>query len=109
MRTLLIFILFLSFTIISGALLAYPVYTLIQAIFTEGSYMANSPFGKVANRCFMITAAIGLYPTWKAFHCNREDLGLNIKRQEFFKEVGRGALFGFASLLVLNFSTPLSF
>jgi uncharacterized protein len=102
MKTIFTFGSFIIFVFILGSLLAYPVYELVQAVFSEGSYIAEKPFGKVANRCYILAALIGIHPLWKALKCNNKtDLGFAIPKKEFFPELRIGLLFGFLSLAVL--------
>lgn len=104
MRTLVIFGSYLAYVFIVGSFIAYPLYELVQFIFPEGSYIAEKPFGKVANRGYMLVAAIGLYPLWKAFDCqNKKDLGFDISKPDFFKETKIGLVYGIFSLVALAF------
>ncbi|MCM8534681.1 MAG: CPBP family intramembrane metalloprotease [Lentisphaeraceae bacterium] len=103
MRTLIIFGSYLAYIFILGSFLAYPLYELVQSIFPEGSYIAEKPFGKVANRGYMLVALLGFYPVWKGLKCNsKTDLGFDISKKGFYQEFRSGLIFGFFSLILLG-------
>ena len=107
MRTIVIFLSFMAYTFIVGALISPWVYSLVQYISSLGdnwlcNYLNGQEFGKVSNRCFMIIAATGIYPTLKAFKAfNKKDLGYDLPRKEFLTELGKGLPFGILSLCTL--------
>lgn len=107
MRTIIIFLSFMAYTFIVGALISPWVYELVQYIAGLGDnsfceYLEGQKFGKVSNRCFMIIAATGIYPTLKAFNAfNKKDLGYDLPRKPFLKEIGKGLPFGIISLCIL--------
>ena len=108
MRTVIIFLAFMAYTFIVGALISPHVYNLIQSI-TAGSeskffeYLNGQDFSKIANRCFMLVAATGIYPMLKAFDCfNKKELGYDLKRKDFIKEIGKGLPFGILTLVLLS-------
>lgn len=107
MSAILVFLAFLAYTFIAGALLSPPVYNLIQSI-TAGSqweffqYLHDQDFAKISNRCFMLVAASGVYVMLKIFNClNKKELGYDLEKKEFIKEIGRGLPFGILSLAFL--------
>lgn len=109
MRAVLIFLSFIAYTFIVGALLSPWAYNLIQWM-TEGSdmklfqYLHEQDFSKISNRCFMLIAATGIYPMLKAFDCfNKKELGYDLEKKEFIKEIGKGLPFGLLSLLLLSY------
>lgn len=107
MRTVIIFLSFMAYTFIVGALISPWVYSFIQSISSGAEsgilkYLNGQDFGKISNRCFMIIAATGIYPMLKAFDAfNKKDLGYDIPKNTFFKEAGKGLPFGIFSLSVL--------
>ena len=107
MRSVVIFCTFIVYVFVVGALISPWIYELVQL--GKGSdikffeYLAGQKFGKISNRCFMLAAAIGLYPMLKAFKAfNKKDLGYDLPRKEFLKEVGKGLPFGIISLSILG-------
>ncbi len=109
MRAVLIFLAYIGFTFVAGALLSPWIFQAIQSV-TAGSevkllkYLHEQDFAKIANRCFMLVAAIGIYPMLKAFNCwNKKELGYDLERKEFIKEIGKGLPFGILSLGLLSF------
>lgn len=103
MRTITIFGSYLAFVFVLGSFVAYPLYELVQSIFPAGSYIAEKPFGKVANRGYMLVAFIGFYPVWKGLKCNsKTDLGFDISKKDFYLEFRSGLFFGFLSLILLG-------
>ena len=108
MRTVIIFLSFIAYTFIVGALISPHVYNLLQSL-TAGSevkflqYLNEQSFPKISNRCFMLVAAIGIYPMLKAFDCyNKKEMGYDLERKEFIKEIGRGLPFGLITLIILS-------
>jgi len=108
MRTVIIFLSFIAYTFIVGALISPHVYNLLQSL-TAGSeakflqYLNEQSFPKISNRCFMLVAAIGIYPMLKAFDCyNKKEMGYDLKRKEFIKEIGKGLPFGLITLIILS-------
>lgn len=108
MRTVIIFLIFMAYTFIVGALISPHVYNLIQNM-TAGSevkllqYLNGQDFAKISNRCFMLVAATGIYPMLKAFNCyNKKEMGYDLEKKEFIKEIGKGLPFGFISLIILS-------
>ncbi|NQZ57575.1 MAG: CPBP family intramembrane metalloprotease [Lentisphaeraceae bacterium] len=103
MRPLLVFAAFMAYTFTLGSLLSYPLYQLLQSLFSEGTYLGDVSFGKVANRSFMIVAFTGIFPTWKALQCHsKNDMGYDLPREQFFKGIFSGTIFGMISMLVLT-------
>ena len=107
MRTIVIFLSFMAYTFVVGALISPWVYQLIQSISNGAEsgllkYLNGQDFGKISNRCFMLVAATGIYPMLKAFDAfNKKDLGYDLPRKEFLKEAGKGIPFGIISLSLL--------
>lgn len=107
MRTIIIFLSFMAYTFIVGALISPWAYSFIQSISSGAEsglfkYLNGQDFGKISNRCFMIVAATGIYPMLKAFNAfNKKDLGYDIPRKDFLREAGKGLPFGIFSLSVL--------
>jgi membrane protease YdiL (CAAX protease family) len=106
MKSVFIFCTFIIYVFVVGALISPWAYELIQlgkdSSYDLLSYLADQKFGKISNRCFMLVAAIGIYPMLKAFDCfNKKDLGYDLPRKEFIKEIGRGLPLGLVSLSAL--------
>ena len=103
MRVLVIFFGLILYTFIVGALASVPVYELIQNLFAQDSFLGKQPFGKVANRVFILVAATGLYPCYRLMKkgVSLDDLGYNISRSDFKLELKQGVIFGLCSLMVL--------
>ena len=108
MRTVIIFLSFMAYTFIVGALISPWVYEFIQSISAGAEsgllkYLNGQKFPKISNRCFMLVAATGIYPMLKAFNCyNKKEMGYDLKRKEFIKEIGRGLPFGLITLIILS-------
>lgn len=86
--------------LIGGALLSYPLYLLAQKI----PAFADYPFGRVANRAFMVLAIVGLIPFFKKFKgLNLKKAGLIWDKKIWLRHFTLGYLFGLGTMLLMGF------
>jgi len=110
MRTLRALLIYIIAAFIGGALLAPPLYWLIQSLahhfpdfFSHGfaSVVAAAPFHRIVNRCILIIALIGLWPLVKNLgYASMAEAGLVRPRGQMKKFAG-GFLLGLISLAII--------
>ncbi|MEW6303593.1 MAG: type II CAAX endopeptidase family protein [Verrucomicrobiota bacterium] len=104
MRPLRVLAVYLAAVFLGGALLAPWVYFIAQWAAEQSSVfkgIANEPFHRYVNRCLIVAALAGLWPTAKALGLqSAKDLGMAGFRGEIGR-LGMGFLLGFGSLAIV--------
>lgn len=110
MRPLRALLIYIIAVFVGGALLAPPVYWLIQSLahhfpdaFSHGllEKVANAAFHRYVNRCIIIIALLGLWPLVNNLGFNSwSDVGFVNPRGQW-KKLGGGFLLGFISLAIV--------
>ena len=104
MRPLRALLIYIIAVFIGGALLAPPVYWLVQSAahhFPRLEGIANAPIHRYVNRCILGIALIGLWPLVKNLgFASLSEVGLVNPRGQM-KKLGGGFLLGFCSLAIV--------
>lgn len=101
MRPLRALLIYLITVFIGGALLAPPLYWLVQSLAHTFPKLADAPFHRYVNRALLAIALLGLWPLVKSLGLTSlADLGL-VRPAGQMKKLGGGFLLGFISLAVV--------
>ncbi len=97
MRTAVALLIYVAGAFVLGALLAFPLHTLLALTGAE-----SVPFHKLAMRIVKVLALLGLWPLLSVLGLNtRVHWGFGLARARFFKEMLKGLGIGIAMLAVL--------
>ena len=105
MRALGAFIIYILCVAVIGALLTPALWWIVGfgcGQFPDFEWLADIPFGRVANRAFFFAALCGLWPYLKALRiANKAGWEWNISARNMLKSVFIGLLFGIVSMALL--------
>ncbi len=109
-RPLVAIFLYLTAVLLGGALLAPWAWAFVQWLAAHSPALkplADAPFHRYVNRCFLVIALLGLWPFLRVIGASSlEAMGLS-KSREAFRRAGQGIALGLFSLGLLGIATLL--